>query len=248
MAQRSFPWTTGAGDGPAGGYSAAQIAEALRGFFGDGILAGLTTTVSGGYNVQIAPGQAMVRGVIYSSDATETLTCTALGSGERRDLVVVEADAAARTCRLRIVTGTPGSGTWPALTQQSTFPSSGIWQVEVARLIVTPGNVTVNAPGALAPVRGASGLNIWGSVRRAYTGVVTVPAAVNQSGPGFADYALPAPSFNYIAIGSWHTLPASFALSPVQAPVVSAFSSNNVRVYNFNSGAGNVAVLILCFD
>lgn len=246
MAQRSFPWTTGAGDGPAGGYSAAQIAEALRGFFGDGVLSGLVVTASGGYNVQVSPGQAMIRGVIYSSDANEALTCTALASGERRDLVVIEGNAAARTCRLKIVTGTPGSNSWPALTQQSSFPSSGVWQIEVARLIITPGNVSVVAQGERAPVNGAGAT--FGSIKRIYTGVVTVSGASSQSAPAFANFNLPAPSNNYFVIGSWRSIPASANTSTVQAPIVVPFHPSFARIYNYNAGGGQVAVLVLCFD
>lgn len=237
MAQRSFPWSTGSGDGPAGGYSAAQIAEALRAFFGDGIMTGLAVTASGGYNVQVAPGQAMVNGLIYSSDATETLTCTALASGERRDLIVVEGDAAARTCRLKIVTGTPGSGSWPALVQQSTFPASGIWQIEVARLIVTPGNVSVNAAGALASPRGKAPVTI-------HTGMVSVPAAASQSAPNFADFTFPSAS-NYVAVGAIAALSAGFNTAVVQAPIVVPFASDRVRVYNYNQTAITVRVLVL---
>lgn len=257
MAQRSFPWTTGSGDGPAGGYSAAQIAEALRGLFGDGVLAGLSTTASGGYNVQVAAGQAMVGGLVYSSDATETLACTALASGERRDLVVVEGNAATRTCRLKVVTGTPGSGSWPALTQQSTFPTSGVWQVEVARLIVTPGNVAVSAPGALAIPRGTVRRSTdWGNalelranglyvpqgttgVKRIITGRPTVPAN------GEIDWPISPPSTSYTIQATWALQPGSGTL---QAPVALSWSFSAARIINRNSATLEAQIAIFCLD
>ena len=91
----------------------------------------------GGMTVQVASGQAMIRGHYYSNTATETLTIAAANpSNPRIDSVVLELDPSVNTVILKVLAGTPaGSPVAPSLTQTD----SGIYQLRLANVAVGAG-------------------------------------------------------------------------------------------------------------
>ena len=140
MAQSSFPWTDGTGDG--GPYSADTwdniyaAAFLADGGVNEGVLHGLK--VSGTASpVSVAAGAAVVNGKVFISTATETVSVPTPASSARYDRVVLRADYAAQTVRIARLAGTEGSGSPPALTQ-----SDGVtWEISLAKLYVTTGGV-----------------------------------------------------------------------------------------------------------
>ena len=158
MAERSYLWpTTGTGDGPSGGYPYTQVAEMMEAFYPTGVLWGLGVTVSG-FNVTVSPGKAIVQGVLYTNDAPLGLTAANPGSGNtRRDLVVLRGNASTRTIRLAIKQGAVNSGTYPTLQQDATFSASGIFEIQIARLVVTSAGATLDGGATITTPRGIVG-------------------------------------------------------------------------------------------
>jgi len=158
MAERSYLWpTTGTGDGPSGGYPYTQVAEMMEAFYPTGVLWGLGVTVSG-FNVTVSPGKAIVQGVLYANDAPLGLTAANPGSGNtRRDLVVLRGNASTRTIRLAIKQGAVNSGTYPTLQQDATFSASGIFEIQIARLVVTSAGATLDGGATITRPRGIVG-------------------------------------------------------------------------------------------
>jgi len=158
MAERSYLWpTTGTGDGPSGGYPYTQIAEMMEALYPTGVLWGLSTNASG-FNVIISPGKAIVQGVLYTNDAPLTLTVANPGSGNtRRDLVVLRGNASARTVRLVIKSGFINSGAYPTLQQDASFPASGVFEIQIAQLLVTSSGATIAGGPIMTTPRGIVG-------------------------------------------------------------------------------------------
>ena len=114
---------------------------------------------SSGMQVKVYAGQALVRGIYYSSTATETLAVAAAHATLGRiDSVVLELDPSANSILLKVLTGTPAS-TPVAVTLTQT--DAGVWQqllstvsVAAAATTVSAGNVTdsrsfLPAPGVV---------------------------------------------------------------------------------------------------
>ncbi len=154
--ERSIPWQSTA-PGDAGPYSSGDFQDlfkylfhALRPNMGPIIDSGTAPSV--GLQVQatnpvstdidVLPGAALVEGVFYVSDATETFTIAANLSGNARiDTVVLRKDYTAQTVRLAVLTGTPaGSPVPPSLTQ-----SDGVlWEIPLADIAVANGFVSIS--------------------------------------------------------------------------------------------------------
>jgi len=91
--------------------------------------------------VDVLAGAALIQGIAYISDATETLAIGANASGNARiDTVVLQADYALQTVRLAILPGTPAaSPVAPSLTQ-----TAGImWEIPLANIAVANGFTTI---------------------------------------------------------------------------------------------------------
>jgi hypothetical protein len=129
----------------------------MEAFYPTGVLWGLGVTVSG-FNVTVSPGKAIVQGVLYTNDAPLGLTAANPGSGNtRRDLVVLRGNASTRTIRLAIKQGAVNSGTYPTLQQDATFSASGIFEIQIARLVVTSAGATLDGGATITTPRGIVG-------------------------------------------------------------------------------------------
>ena len=144
MTQSSRPWTNNSvGDGTS--YTAAQWRSIYRNLFGSGVLNGLA--VSGTTSpLTVAPGSAMVDGLLYESTANENLT-VATPAATTGGHVILRADFAAQTVRLLAVRNTSGATAIPALTQTS----ETTFEIRLAEFQITSGgNITLTpvAPSA----------------------------------------------------------------------------------------------------
>lgn len=94
----------------------------------------LQVSAGTGLAVNVAAGEAMVRGHYYTSDAVESLAlATADATNDRLDLVVLKLDPTANSIVLAVKTGTPaGSPTAPSLVQTD----AGIFEQPLAEVLV----------------------------------------------------------------------------------------------------------------
>lgn len=99
----------------------------------------LSVTPAAGLSVDVAPGQAIVRGHYMDCDATVNLPLAAAGATGRRDLVVVRLDLVAKRVDLAVLTGSSPTVD-PPLTQTRT----GTYEVPLARVTVSAGAVTLS--------------------------------------------------------------------------------------------------------
>jgi hypothetical protein len=98
---------------------------------------------SSGMQVKVYAGQSLVRGIYYSSTATETLAVSAAHATLGRiDRVVLELDPSANSIILKVLTGTPASTpVAPTLTQTD----AGVWQQPLGTVSVAAAATTVSA-------------------------------------------------------------------------------------------------------
>lgn len=103
---------------------------------GDGTYDPLQVIASGGSNVDVSVGAALVNGKLYETDAAITLAVGANASGNPRiDTVVLRTDYIAQTIRAVIVQGTPAaSPVRPTLTQDAS-----VWEIPLADLALANG-------------------------------------------------------------------------------------------------------------
>lgn len=147
MAQSSFPFQ--AVDTTETQYSQLFRLLTSRGNGVNGVPGGTAMQVtanSSGMNVQVALGQAIVRGHMYISTASETLTVQSSEANPRIDTVVLRLDPVANSILLAVVKGTAAvSPSAPTLTQTDAgnyeFPLANI-AVGATATTITPGNVT----------------------------------------------------------------------------------------------------------
>lgn len=150
MAQKSAHWEGnsglgGVGDcGPYTGSDAQQINKAIA-LGRTGVVEtshlSVSETSPASKSVTVALGRAIIRGIIYWSDADVTLTISDNASGNPRiDRVVVEVDWTAQTGRLKVVEGTPAaSPSAPTLTQTD----GTLWQMPLAQIAVANGFTSI---------------------------------------------------------------------------------------------------------
>jgi hypothetical protein len=123
----------------------------------------LQVSAGTGLAVNVAAGEAMVRGHYYTSDAVEALAlATANATNPRLDVVVLRLDPTANSIVLAVKTGTPaGSPTAPALVQTD----AGIYEEPLANVLV-PANSGV--PTTITDRREFMGtrLGSWATVGR----------------------------------------------------------------------------------
>lgn len=153
MTEVSRPWS-GTSTGDAGPYSDNQWATTwmnMIGFGADSINRGVIRGVDNDLRVtaqspasnavDVNTGAAVVQGKWYLSDAVESFTISANGSGNPRiDTIVLRADYTAQTVRLALKTGTPAATpAAPSLTQ-----TAGVtWEIPVADIEVANGFATI---------------------------------------------------------------------------------------------------------
>lgn len=112
----------------------------INGVPGDNILK--ASANSSGMNVTVTAGQAIVRGHMYISTATETLTIQPSESNPRIDTVVLTLDPTANSIVLAVVKGTAAvSPAAPTLTQTD----SGNYQFPLANVSVASSATTISA-------------------------------------------------------------------------------------------------------
>lgn len=139
--------------------------DGMAGSFGDTTLK--VTGDSSGRQVKMATGAAVIRGYMFYSTAIETIAIAAPSASARVDLVVLELNVSAPLVANRILPkvlqGTSGSSTPPALTQTET----GIYQIALATVAVAAGAAVINA-GDVVDVRPFMGQNTgaWTTSRR----------------------------------------------------------------------------------
>lgn len=108
----------------------------------------LVMSVGSGLTVNIATGAVFAFGHYYENTATTTLTFAANSSGSLRyDYVVVAFDWVNSTAGLRVLTGTPGMATPPALTQDFT----SLYQVPL-HVVAVPNAAANILAGDLLPL------------------------------------------------------------------------------------------------
>lgn len=157
MAQNSSPWDgISVGDAANAPYSSnewAHLWALLQGAgstfpnygillgSGDGTYDPLQVIASGGSNIDVKVGAALVNGKLYETDAAITMAVGANASGNPRiDTVVLRTDYVAQTIRPVIVQGTPAaSPVRPTLTQNTT-----LWEMPLADIAVANGFSTIS--------------------------------------------------------------------------------------------------------
>lgn len=118
--------------------------DGMAGSFGDNVLK-VTGDGSAGRNVKMATGAAVLRGYMFYSTAIESLPVAAPSAAARMDLACLELNLSAPLVANRILPkilqGTSGSLTPPALTQTET----GIYQIGLSTIQVDPGVSVITA-------------------------------------------------------------------------------------------------------
>lgn len=129
MTENSFPFENA-------DTTEAQFAKWASALVGSGVISGLVASASGGMNVSIATGAAMVRGVYYENiTSANVLTVDAANVTARKDAIVLRNDLTANSIIAAVKKGsTSGGGTLPALTQ-----TSATWEHLIAEITVLGG-------------------------------------------------------------------------------------------------------------
>lgn len=123
----------------------------------------LQVSAGTGLAVNVAAGDAMVRGHYYQSTATESLAlATADATNDRIDVVALKLDPSANSIELEVKTGTPAaSPSAPALVQTD----AGVYEQPLAEVLV---EATAGVPGTITDKREFMGtrLGSWATAGR----------------------------------------------------------------------------------
>ena len=117
-----------------------------RHFRGDGVIRNVGSELtpfgdSTGMQVKVPTGECWIRGQWGSSIATKGLPLTtAHATLVRRDLVIVRNDFANNRIELDVLLGTPGSATYPPVTQNTVK-----WEIQLAQVLVPAAAVTITS-------------------------------------------------------------------------------------------------------
>lgn len=135
----------------------------VNGVPGDSKLA--VSAVGDSMTVDVASGQAFVRGHYYISTAAESIVIASAGDNSRIDIVVLELDPVGNSILLKVVQGTAAASNpvAPSLTQLD----AGIYQLPLAVLTIPNGATTITN-SMIADVRSFMGqrIGIWTSTTR----------------------------------------------------------------------------------
>jgi hypothetical protein len=100
----------------------------------------LTLTATASSQLTLGTGYALSGGWFYRTDAPVPITVPPNPASQpRRDLVVIRADTALGACYPHIITGTPGSSTWPAPVRVP----AGTWDTVLGRYTIAGGSAVV---------------------------------------------------------------------------------------------------------
>ena len=145
MTQKSVFWeTTGVGDGPLAGYTAADMYNFLRRVFltdqeaAQGVLRGVLNelAVTGSSSpLSVASGAAVCYGIFYSNSSPLSLAVGTPVNGTTGGRVNLQVDWTAQTIRAVVQTNTDGVATIPALVQVA----GDEWNVPLATFTITTG-------------------------------------------------------------------------------------------------------------
>lgn len=137
MAESSFPFENA-------DTTEEQFSRLFARLADNGVGSGLTVSVSGGMNIAVAVGSAIVQGFFYENLTTaKTLAVTAAnGTYTRKDYVILKLDLAANSVTAIMKNGTAdvGGGTLPTLTQ-----TASVWEYPIAVVTVPAGAVSLVA-------------------------------------------------------------------------------------------------------
>ena len=169
----------------------------------------LTVAAGTGLAVDVALGQAMVRGHFYVSTATESLSLTtADATNPRLDLVVLRLDPVANSIVLAVKDGTPaGSPTAPALVQTD----AGTYEMALATVLVP---ATSGVPTTITDKRQFMGsrISLWSDDTRPTTAFPHV--GFNTTAGTFEGYDPALASWGPIGGGGGVTVSATAPTSP----------------------------------
>lgn len=108
----------------------------------NGVASGLTVSASGGMNLAVATGSAIVQGFFYENTiSAKTVAVTAAnGTYARKDYVILKLDLSANSVTAIVKAGTAdaGGGTLPTLTQ-----TASVWEYPIAVVTVPAGAVSL---------------------------------------------------------------------------------------------------------
>lgn len=122
-----------------------------RHFRGDGVIRNVGSEFavfgdSTGMQVKAPAGECWIRGQWGSSTATKTLPITtAHATLQRLDLVILRNDFLNNRIELDVLTGTAGSSSFPALTQNTVK-----WEIQLAQVTVPAAAVTITSGNVVA--------------------------------------------------------------------------------------------------
>lgn len=135
MAESSFPFENA-------DTTEEQFSRLFARLADNGVASGLTVSASGGMNLAVATGSAIVQGFFYENLTTaKTLTVsTANGTYQRKDYVILKLDLAANSVTAQVKAGSAdaGGGTLPTLTQ-----TASVWEYPIAVITVPAGAVSL---------------------------------------------------------------------------------------------------------
>lgn len=143
MAEWSYPWTDGTGDG--GAYAHGDVDTFWEYVFGytaatEGVLKGVLNAlaVTGAATpIQIDTGAAIVKGKFYKNTAAVSKVIASPAGATRYDRVVLQSDWTTQTVRIAVLTGVEGAGVPPAVTQTD----GTTWEITLATFSITTGGV-----------------------------------------------------------------------------------------------------------
>ncbi len=128
----------------------AQWNALMKRFRGDGVLKddyGLTSLQvsvdgSGGMQVTVAPGEALMLGGLWTLDAAETLVIEAAdGTYDRIDVVVARFDRVTETASLAVLKGTPAA----TPVAETPTQNAAVWELALAEVRVRAGVTAIEA-------------------------------------------------------------------------------------------------------
>ncbi|SEF34416.1 hypothetical protein SAMN05421837_107379 [Amycolatopsis pretoriensis] len=117
-----------------------------RHFRGDGVIRNVGSEFrplgdSTGMQVKVPAGECWIRGQWGSSTATKTLPIAAAHATlQRLDRVILRNDFLNNRIELDVLTGTPGSSSYPSVTQ-----STAMWEIQLGQVTVPAAAVTITS-------------------------------------------------------------------------------------------------------
>lgn len=130
-------------------YTAADIGDYLQGIVSSGVYAdsssSLQVLASGGMNVEVQAGRALLHYKYLKNDGPHTLTLSAGGTMDRVDAIVARVDLSRRLCEIAVKEGTPAvSPVAPAMSRTDTKKEYMLASVYVKKLTmqITQENIT----------------------------------------------------------------------------------------------------------